>query len=165
LFCSPALLLNPQAAGPRLFQAGHFMNRFVFVFAAFLLVPWIGGCSQGSPDIVPIAGTVTHNGQPVPNVRIIFEPTQGRISWAISDDKGRFKLDYDPDYDGAKVGTHRVYVVDESANIDPTAALSGVKRHKRAPEIAAAIDKFSQDKSTLKVEVTKADRNFQLKLD
>jgi hypothetical protein len=141
------------------------MNRLAALVAGVLILPCLSGCNRGGPEIVPIAGKVTHNGQPVPNVRIIFEPTEGRISWAISDDDGRFVLDYDPDYDGAKVGTHRVYVVDESATVDPTAALSGAKAKKRSPELAAAIDKYSQDKSTLKVEVTKADRNFQLKLD
>ena len=141
------------------------MNRAFVRLAVLMVIPWLAGCKPDGPDIVPVSGTVTHNGQPVPNVRIIFEPTQGRISWGISDAQGRFTLDYDPDFDGARVGTHRVYVVDESANIDPTAALAGAKRERRAPELAAAIDKYSQEKSTLNVEVTKPEKNFQLKLD
>src|SRR5687767_1767548 len=141
------------------------MNRVFPLMAGLVVAACIGGCSKGGPEIVPIAGTVTHSGQPVSNVRIIFQPTEGRISWAVSGDDGRFTLDYDPDHDGAKVGKHRVYVVDESATVDPTAALSGAKPKKRTPEIAAAIDKYSQDKSQLTVEVKKADRNFQLKLD
>jgi hypothetical protein len=141
------------------------MSRVFCLVAGFAVVACLGGCNKGGPEIVPIAGKVTHSGQPVPNVRIIFQPTEGRISWAISDEAGRFTLDYDPDHDGAKVGTHRVYVVDESATVDPTAALSGAKAKKRPPEIAAAIDKYSQDKSQLTVEVKKADRNFELKLD
>ena len=101
------------------------MKRITWLLVGFVLITWAGGCAQSGPEIVAIAGTVTHNGQPVPNVRIIFQPDQGRISWAISDDNGRFVLDYDADYDGAKVGTHTVYVVDEGANIDPTAAMAG----------------------------------------
>jgi hypothetical protein len=123
------------------------------------------GCTQSGPEIVPIAGTVTHNGQPVSNVRIIFQPMPGRISWAISDANGRFELEYDREHKGAKVGTHTVYVADEDATVDPTAAMAGVTRKKRSPDVAAAIAKYSQDKSTLTVEVKKADRNFQLKLD
>jgi hypothetical protein len=139
--------------------------RFTALLGACLVVAWAAGCAKSGPEIVPIAGKVTHNGQPVPNVRIIFQPDQGRISWAISDDNGKFVLDYDADHDGAKVGTHTVYVVDEGANIDPTAAMAGVTRKKRSPEVAQAIAKYAQDKSTMKVEVKKADRSFELKLD
>jgi hypothetical protein len=136
-----------------------------FLLVGVLLISCAGGCVQSGPEIVPIAGTVTYNGQPVPNVRIIFQPMPGRMSWGISDSNGRFTLEYDSDHKGAKVGTHTVYVVDESAITDPTAILAGVKPQKRAPETAQALAKYAPDKSTLTVEVKKADRGFQLKLD
>jgi hypothetical protein len=50
-------------------------------------------------------------------------------------------------------------------NIDPTAAMSGAPRPKRSPAIAEIADKYGRAKSKLKVEVKKADRNFELKLD
>ena len=59
-----------------------------------------------------IEGTVTRNGNPVPNVRIYFVPSDGRPSWGIRMPQGRFVLDYDYDYDGAKVGTHKVWILD-----------------------------------------------------
>ena len=130
-----------------------------------LCVAAVLGCTRGGPQVVPIEGTVTHKGQPVPNVRIYFAPTGGRPSWAISDERGHFVLDYDAQYDGALVGTHSVFIVDESTNIDPTIAMSGGPRPKRNPAIKEIADKYSQKNSTLQVEVTKADRNFQLKLD
>lgn len=123
------------------------------------------GCTGGGPQIVPIEGTVTHKGQPVPNVRIYFAPTGGRPSWAISDEQGRFVLDYDLEHDGALVGTHSIFIVDEGANVDPTLAMSGGPRPKRNPATRELAEKYSQKNSTLKVEVTKADRNFQLQLD
>jgi hypothetical protein len=130
-------------------------------FAVLLLA----GCNRGVPEIVEIEGTVTHNGQPVPNLRIYFMPTSGRGSHGTSDENGRFVLDYDYDYDGAKVGTHTVWIVDLGSNIDPTAAMSGAPRAKRTPEMAAILAKYGQGVSELKVEVTKPDKNFQLKLD
>lgn len=136
--------------------------------AALALLLWgSAGCSRGGPEIVPIEGVVTHKGQPVPNLRIYFQPTDGRPSWAISDSNGRFVLDYDEDHDGAKVGTHKVWVLDESTNIDPTIAMSGgaQARPKRPPFMDEILAKYGRDKSTLTVEVTKPDRNFQLKLD
>ena len=131
-----------------------------------LLLLTAAGCGRGGPEIVPIEGTVTHNGEPVPNLRIYFVPTDGRPSWAISDQIGHFVLDYDADHDGAKVGTHTVWVLDESSNVDPTAAMSGgAARPKRSPAIGPIVEKYGREKSTLQVEVKKADRNFQLKLD
>jgi hypothetical protein len=130
---------------------------------AVLLV--IAGCGRGGPEIVPIEGTVTRNGNPVPNIRIYFQPTGGRPSWGDSDAQGRFVLDYDYDYDGAKVGTHKVWIVDLGGNVDPTLAMSGGAKPKRNPELAEILAKYGQETSQLTVEVKKADRNFQLKLD
>jgi hypothetical protein len=126
----------------------------------------VSGCGGGGPEVVPIEGIATHNGQPVPNIRIYFMPTDGRPSWAITDDRGHFVLDYDPEHKGAKVGTHKVWIVDESRNIDPTIAMSGGPRPKRAPAIADIVTKYgSRETSPLEVEVKKANRNFELKLD
>lgn len=140
----------------------HFTRPF---FAGLLLAICTLGCSRGGPEIVPIAGVATHQGQPVPNIRIYFVPTNGRPSWGITDDGGHFELDYDPEQKGAKVGTHTVWIVDESRNVDPTLAMSGGQRPKRNPAIQALADKYGREKSTLTVEVKKADRNFQLELD
>jgi hypothetical protein len=132
---------------------------------ALLMAAGIIGCSRGGPEIVPIEGTISHNGEPVPNVRIYFVPTDGRPSWAISDESGHFVLDYDADYDGAKVGTHKVWLVDETKNIDPTVVMSGGSKSQRPPAMRQIVEKYSREKSTLEVEVKKAERNFQLKLD
>lgn len=129
------------------------------------LIALLAGCSGGGPQVVPIEGTVTHKGQPVPNVRVYFAPTGGRPSWGISDDQGRFVLDYDDQHDGALVGSHSVFIIDEGANVDPTIAMSGGPLPKRNPATRELAEKYSQKNSTLKVEVTKADRNFQLQLD
>jgi hypothetical protein len=135
------------------------------LLVAGLLTATLAGCGSNVPEIVEIEGTVTHKGQPVPNLRIYFIPTSGRGSHGTSDQNGRFVLDYDYDYDGAKVGTHTVWVVDLGSNIDPTAAMSGAPRPKRTAEMAEVLAKYSQERSTLKVEVTGPDKNFQLKLD
>jgi hypothetical protein len=133
--------------------------------AVAVLLAFGGGCSRGGPEIVPIEGVATHNGAPVPNIRIYFAPAGGRPSWAITDEQGRFVLDYDPDHKGALVGTHKVWIIDESANVDPTLAMSGGARPKRSPASAELAAKYSRDHSPLTVEVKRADRNFELKLD
>jgi hypothetical protein len=141
------------------------MNRMAWLAAGFAAVFGLVGCRLSGPEIVEIEGTVTHNGKPVPNLLIYFSPTGGRLSWGISDANGRFVLDYDLDYDGAMVGTHKVWVSDESGNVDPTLAMSGAARPKRDPAMAEILEKYGKDKSQLTVEVKKRDKNFQLKLD
>jgi len=143
------------------------MDTSVSKFLQILLaICFLIGCSRGGPEVVPIEGMVTHNGEPVPNLRIYFVPTDGRPSWGISDAAGHFVLDYDPERKGARVGTHKIWIVDEGANVDPTVAMSGgAGRPKRSPAIGQIVDKYGQGKSTLEVEVKKTDRNFQLKLD
>ena len=135
------------------------VSYFLIVAAALV------GCGQRGPEGVPIEGLVTHNGEPVPNLRIYFVSTEGRPSWGDSDSSGHFVLDYDGQKKGAKVGTHKIWVVDLGSNVDPTAAMSGAARPKRSPAAAEVAQKYAQGKSTLEVEVKKADRNFQLKLD
>ena len=130
-----------------------------------LLAVFTGGCGAGGPEIVEIEGVATRNGKPVPNARIYFVPDEGRPSWGVTDAEGKFVLDYDYDHDGAKVGTHTVWIQDESGNVDPTLAMSGGARPKRNPEMAEILEKYGREKSQLKVEVKKPDKNFQLKLD
>lgn len=138
-----------------------YLSRLVGLVAGVIAC---SGCG-GGPDVVPIEGVATHNGEPVSNIRIYFAPTDGRPSWAVTDSTGRFVLDYDADHKGAKVGTHDVWILDESANVDPTAAMSGAPQAKRSAVNAQIASKYARGKSPLKVEVKKADRNFQLKLD
>lgn len=123
------------------------------------------GCSHSGPQVVAIEGTVMRNGTPIPDLMIYFQPASGRPSWAISDKNGHFVLDYDPDYDGAVVGNHTVWVLENPNASDPLLT-QGKPRQKRSPEMQAVLEKYgSVEKSPYKVEVKKADRNFQLKLD
>jgi len=132
---------------------------------SFILTVAAAGCSRGGPEVVPIEGIVTHKGEPVPNLRIYFVSTEGRPSWGDTDASGHFVLDYDGQHKGARVGTHKIWVVDQRANVEPTAAMSGAPLPKRSPVASELAAKYGQGTSTLEVEVKKADRNFQLKLD
>ncbi len=101
------------------------MNRF-------LSLAWLVGCIAlvgcGGPDIeiVEVTGTVTQDGQPLNEVKIIFTPEPGSISaeklaagagqlsQAITDENGKYRLKYrgkSHDY-GAEVGSHRITAID-----------------------------------------------------
>ncbi len=140
--------------------SGYFTSLRLAVAVLFgcgLLV----GCGQGGPTIVPVEGTLTYNGKPVPNLRVYFQPTEGRVSWGDTDSQGKFRLDYDEDYDGAKVGNHKVYVVDAST-LDPTIQQPGGK----PPEYGPILAKYGNIEITpLTIEIKKAVYDLELKLD
>ncbi len=68
------------------------------------------GCSSSDrPEIGTVTGTLTLDGQPLPQAIVYFTPEGGgRPSTAITDDAGRYELVYMGDVKGAKVGTHTV---------------------------------------------------------
>ena len=113
-------------------------------------------CGARGPDIVPVSGTVTRNGKPVPNVTIYFHPTSGRPSLGEVDSQGKFKLRYTHDQDGAKVGNHTIQIVyfpDPSKGAAPA-------------DFKEIVSKYGEpEKSPLKVELKKAERNLEIKLD
>lgn len=87
------------------------------------------GCSSG-PTLAEVEGTVTLGGTPLPGVQVLFSPDvgkddDGRLSSAVTDDKGHFVLtfaDAKQPRPGALVGKHKVMLIDhawENARGDP----------------------------------------------
>lgn len=117
------------------------------------------GCSRSGPQIVPVSGVLTRGGKPVPNLEVYFMPAQGRNSVGMADEQGKFKLGYTVDQDGALVGQHTVFVV-----FNPP--MSGAERPATPADLKPIIAKYgSREKSPLKVEITQAVDNLELKLD
>lgn len=84
-------------------------------------LPWLGsllailaagtlGCGDSGPELVPVAGKVLADGQPVTFGTIRFVPSGGRPSDAQIQSDGSFRLRYNGERDGAVLGTHRVEV-------------------------------------------------------
>jgi len=141
-----------------MFASGRAVRGGV-LFAAFAL---IAGCSDG-PKIVPVAGTVTHNGKPVPSLTIHFIPETGRPSWGLTDENGRFTLEYDDRVKGALVGPHTVWVQWRARS--PQEEMNP-KLANRPPEMATILNKYgSQEKSPLKIEIAGATNSLEIKLD
>ena len=83
------------------------------------------GCGSNL-EIVEVTGTVTQNGQPLNEVKVIFSPSPaeitaeklkdggGQSSHAITDDNGNYRLRYRGDASeyGAEVGKHFVTAID-----------------------------------------------------
>lgn len=92
-------------------------NRILFWQTAACLITTVclsgcgGSTSADLPDLVPVEGRVTMNGEPLAGATVTFKPQVSGVnsSVGVTDDDGRYKLRYSRDA-GAVVGTHKVTV-------------------------------------------------------
>lgn len=68
------------------------------------------GCGNKHPGLVPVSGTVTIDGKPVPIGQVKISPEGHRAAVGSIDENGKFALTCFELYDGAPIGTHRVTV-------------------------------------------------------
>ena len=71
------------------------------------------GCGGRSdrPTLAPVQGSVTLDGQPLPDAEVWFDPQAGgRTSTAMTDKSGRFELLYALGEKGAIIGEHNVRI-------------------------------------------------------
>ena len=128
-----------------------------FVLLGGLLA--VVGCSKG-PNVAKVSGVATHKGQPVPNLRLTFQPDVGRPSWGDTDENGRFTLEYDADNKGALVGKHTVSAAFQASS--PEQEMSG----KVPASVRAVTAKYGDSlNSPLKIEITGATENLEVKFD
>ena len=80
------------------------------------------GCTGSNlPDLGQVEGTVTMDGQPLPNAIVTFQPVNpGRPSYARTDDSGKYVLVFTDGNEGATLGEHRVCISTQSDG-DPDA--------------------------------------------
>lgn len=74
-----------------------------------LLLAGCGGVDD-RPTLGSVTGTVTMDGQPLPNVWVMFNPTAGRTAMARTDENGEYELQYLEGTEGANLGTHSVVI-------------------------------------------------------
>lgn len=124
----------------------------------------LAGCDDG-PKVVKVSGTVTHNGQPVPNLALTFTPAVGRPSWGVTDEEGKYNLQYTTTREGAEVGTHKVTVEFAPANPQEEADLASGKKRLSADR-QAILKKYGKGApSALEIEVPRTGGTLDIKLD
>lgn len=68
------------------------------------------GCG-GYGGVAPVSGTVTLDGQPLPDALVRFQPLEGgRPSTATTNAQGEYTLRYTQKQEGAERGKHRVFI-------------------------------------------------------
>ena len=108
-------------------------KRMALVLAPMALL--LGGCGgEQRPDLYPVSGVVTYQGQPLANAEVVFHNDSApRAAAGTTDAEGRFQLQSFEDFDGAVAGEHAVTITKLQANAeisganadDPTAAYGG----------------------------------------
>ena len=79
--------------------------------APCLIAVITSGCIQDDrPNLAPVIGTVSLDGQPLEHAAVLFRPTEGRASRGVTDADGIFELTYLRDTKGAIVGSHQVSI-------------------------------------------------------
>lgn len=133
-----ALLINLRR------QSGWMVALVVFV-----------GCSTrpaDQPEIAPVAGRVTMDGQPLAGVSVVFESERGVLSFGNTDADGRYKLSYIRSAKGAGLGKNTVRI--STPTMGPTSPL-----HKDS------IPAIYNTQSTLAADVAKGRNVFDFALE
>jgi len=116
--------------------------RYSSIFPILLLV-MLPGCGGGGPQVAPVSGTVTLDGQPFPNAEVMFVPVDGgRPSTARTVDGGRYELLFKRGQNGAIVGPHtvRIWVSHEVVRNPPKIAARYDSQSELRREVKAGED-------------------------
>jgi len=128
-------------------------HKGIYAFAVSLLALAVIGCDT-SYDVLPVKGTITYDGEPVPELLIQFAPEGGRASTGSVKADGTFELGYTIDQMGVEPGKHTITVVHES----PTDEAGEV------PELTQkALDDFETN-GPIEATIDSPQENFEIKL-
>lgn len=103
------------------------------------------GCGPTGPKVFPISGTVTYNGQPVPDGSIVLL-APGEVDESGQITAGKFAF-------SAKAGQKRVKIMASRPDgpVDPQMGVAPLKQYIPA--------KYSSEQTELTIEVTEAGKN------
>lgn len=133
-------------------------RRFTLVKPLFVLViiATLFGCSSNEhPELRPVSGTVTYNGEPLDDAIVAFyNENSSRLASGHTDSEGRFFLTSYEQNDGAIPGDHTVMVTKaEMIDEEETPALSTDEALDAEPQEKSAVRLLVPEKYTL-VETT-----------
>jgi hypothetical protein len=75
----------------------------------------LSGCGNANLSVAPVSGIVTLDGVPLKSASVTFQPKEGgRPSFGVTNDQGRYVLEYSLKELGAKVGPCTVRITTES---------------------------------------------------
>lgn len=150
---------------------------FRYCLIALVVLMTLAGCSDSGPDVVPIEGTLTLDGEPLANKSLLFTAmpgTTGHGASGMSDANGKYTLTAvvpgaTRDYQGIEPGSYRVTVFEptfsgtavvEDIGEEPAVALAPEMSGRKStiPRI------YSSDRSPLILEVPEAGGSLDVTL-
>lgn len=137
--------------------------RTCYSICATMLLLSMLGCGADGPELAPLSGQVTLDGEPVAEAALMFTPVAGgRPAQAVTDAEGRFEAWTLEPGDGAIVGEHRVAVTQSKlVGIEATeAGLEGVSSGPVRVESAIPAKYGRADSSGLTAQVDSGEDNY-----
>ncbi|EAQ81283.1 hypothetical protein DSM3645_22866 [Blastopirellula marina DSM 3645] len=115
-----------------------------------LVLTWGCGGDQIDPEYKPVSGTVTLDGQPLPDAQISFVPPgTGSSGSGFTDEYGKYELYYAARRGGAKLGENRVFITKNKPSTGKRGEFAGVSeadmemlpaRYNRKTELTATVE-------------------------
>ncbi len=140
------------------------MSRLIAVGLLIAACLFAGCGRKNDLGVVPTSGTVTHNGQPVADLFLNFEPASGRPSWALTDANGQFNAVYTSHLPGVLPGECRVWVTIRPKSVEEEQQL--LKGNlPRAVELADLLKKYGRKTSPLNLTIAPGQGPITLQLD
>lgn len=101
------------------------MPSRIFGVLFSLIVLFFGGCNSDYPQTYSVNGTVTLEGEPLPNVIVTFIPEGGgQSATGTGDEQGNFRLSTFAPNDGALEGPYKVAIIPKDPPPMPGDAVS-----------------------------------------
>jgi hypothetical protein len=147
------------------------MKSWFLGFACLLIAAAICGCGSGHPNVVPVSGAVTYQGQPVSGAQVNFmAPGAARAAYGVTDAEGKFRLSTFGTDDGALIGSHIVTVAKPTETVtgagmsadDPDGGYAAaMAQAAKSPAVKSELpDKYANAQTSgLTAEVTQAGPN------
>jgi hypothetical protein len=109
-------------------------------YSMLLIGTLLSGCGDTNMKVAPVSGTVTLDGAPLKSASVTFLPKAGgRPSFGVTNDQGRYVLEYSMDELGAEVGACTVKITTKSDSDDsgskPTKELVPQRYNQAAIEV------------------------------
>lgn len=120
----------------------------------------LSGCGDGGPELGQVTGLVTLNGEPLPEAMVFFKhESGGRIARAVTDEMGRYELNFNSSNAGAIVGSNtvRISTFVEALRDDAGRLVPGTGKEELVPK------KYNKETDlTVDVEPGSNEFNFEL---
>lgn len=138
----------------------------VYISPFLLLLTAVLGCGNGGgddlPDVVPVKGTVTLNGEPLPGASVTFMG-EGRPCYGATDDNGTFIIKDMNGREGCPVGKYKV-TISKYAKPDGSPLGDNPEEAAQGVEHLPAIYS-SADKTILSATVPEGGKTFDFQLE